>query len=286
MAPNDSYGTLSGSNRAENGLSNGNGAGGEHRALLGKSNDENSFMERSRRHMTADVNKTYGDLVLLFCYIITGLLDSSSVQVWGSFVSMQTGNTVYFGLGLANPSQANTRWIRAAISVASFCLGSFFFARYHRHLGARKRWVMVSAYALQIVMMVAAALMVTLGPVTGPSGSVSIWISIPIALIAFQAAGQAVTSRVLGYSGLTGVVLTSIYCDLFSDPKLFAPLRENVERNRRATAAFCVAVGALLGGLWAHSEFGLPGALWNAVGLKALVIVAWFFWKAEAESSS
>ncbi|KAK0293743.1 hypothetical protein LTR35_000349 [Friedmanniomyces endolithicus] len=264
MAPNDSYGTLSRSDRAENGLSNGNGAGGEHGALLGKSNDENSFMERSRRHMSADVNKQYGDLVLLFCYIITGLLDSSSVQVWGSFVSMQTGNTVYFGLGLADPSQANTRWIRAAISVASFGLGSFFFARYHRHLGARKRWVMVSAYALQIVMMVAAALMVTLGPVTGPSGS-------------------AVTSRVLGYSGLTGVVLTSIYCDLFSDPKLFAPLRENVERNRRATAAFCVALGALMGGLWAHSEFGLPGALWNAVGLKALVIVAWFFWKAEAE---
>ncbi|TKA69544.1 hypothetical protein B0A55_06561 [Friedmanniomyces simplex] len=265
MAPSNSYGTLSESDRAENGGVS-NGTDGDHGALLGnKSDKQDGLVERSRRHMTADINK--------------------SVQVWGSFVSMQTGNTVYFGLGLADPHQANTRWIRAAISVASFCLGSFFFARYHRYLGSRKRWVMVSAYILQIIMMIAAALMVTLGPVTGPAGRVSIWISIPIALIAFQAAGQAVTSRVLGYSGLTGVVLTSIYCDLFSDPKLFAPLRENVERNRRATAALCVALGALLGGFWAHSEFGLSGALWNAVGLKALVIVAWFFWKAEAEPS-
>ncbi|KAK4890757.1 hypothetical protein LTR27_010576 [Elasticomyces elasticus] len=282
MAPSNNYGTLSESDRAESGHLNGNG---ELDALLGKSDKQDGLVKRSQQHMTAEVNKKYGDLVLLGCYIITGLLDSSSVQVWGSFVSMQTGNTVYFGLGLADPKQANTRWIRAAISVVSFCAGSFFFARYHRYLGARKRWVMVSAYLLQITMMIAAALMVTLGPVTGPAGHVSIWISIPIALIAFQAAGQAVTSRVLGYSGLTGVVLTSIYCDLWSDPKLFAPLRENVERNRRATAAICVALGALLGGFWAHSEFGLSGALWNAVVFKAMVIVAWFFWKADPEGA-
>ncbi|KAK3066094.1 hypothetical protein LTR53_017689 [Teratosphaeriaceae sp. CCFEE 6253] len=282
MAPSTNYGTVSEHDRAENGLLN--GVDGERAALLDKSDSDEGLLKRSQRHMTCDVNKAYGDLVLLFCYIITGLLDSSSVQVWGSFVSMQTGNTVYFGLGLSNPHQANTRWIRAGISVASFCLGSFFFARFHRILGSRKRWVMIAAYLLQIVMMIAAASMVTLGPVTGPSGHVSIWIGIPIALIAFQAAGQAVTSRVLGYSGLTGVVLTSIYCDLWSDPKLFAPLRENVERNRRVTAAVCVALGALFGGYWARSEFGLAGALWNAVVFKAFVIVAWFFWKAEPAS--
>jgi hypothetical protein len=31
--------------------------------------------------------------VLLFGYIITGLLDSSAVFIWGSFVSMQTGQS-------------------------------------------------------------------------------------------------------------------------------------------------------------------------------------------------
>jgi hypothetical protein len=43
--------------------------------------------------MAADVSKNWADLVLLFCYIITGLLDSSAVFIWGSFVSMQTGES-------------------------------------------------------------------------------------------------------------------------------------------------------------------------------------------------
>jgi hypothetical protein len=44
-----------------------------------------------KTHFGANVSKGWADLVLLFCYIITGLLDSSAVFIWGSFVSMQTG---------------------------------------------------------------------------------------------------------------------------------------------------------------------------------------------------
>lgn len=44
------------------------------------------------KHLSADVSKKWADLVLLYCYIITGLLDSSAVFIWGSFVSMQTGS--------------------------------------------------------------------------------------------------------------------------------------------------------------------------------------------------
>lgn len=133
-------------------------------------------------------------------------------------------------------------------------------------------------------MIVAAALMVTLGPLTGTSGPVTIFIALPIALIAFQSAGQAVTSRVLAYGTMTSVVLTSIYCDLFSDAKMFAPLSENAERNRRVAAPILLLIGAIFGGLWAHSEIGLAGALWTAVVLKSFVIVAWCCWTAEDES--
>lgn len=51
--------------------------------------------------MTNNVSNAWGDLALLFCYIITGLLDSCSVFIWGSFLSMQTG--VYF----PKPSASN-----------------------------------------------------------------------------------------------------------------------------------------------------------------------------------
>ncbi|KAI6845756.1 hypothetical protein KC364_g4580 [Hortaea werneckii] len=274
------YGTVESTQNNRNGLLDTTDQ--ERATLLGKPDRGQSTMIRVRNHFDVNLNKKWGDLALLLCYIITGLLDSSSVQVWGSFVSMQTGNTVYLGLGIVAPTES-TRWIRSGISIGCFCLGSMMFGHFHRYFGGRKRWVMVTSYGLQVLFMVAAALMVSLGPQTGSGGAVSVWIGLPLALIAFQSGGQAYTSRVLQYGGLTSVVLTSIYCDLFSDAKLFAGLTENVERNRRTAAPILLLVGAMIGGVWAHSSVGLAGSLWSAVGLKFLITLGWAFWPAEKE---
>ncbi|KAI7164348.1 hypothetical protein KC349_g800 [Hortaea werneckii] len=274
------YGTVGASQNNRNGLLDTTDQ--ERATLLGKPDHGQSTMIRVRNHFDVNLSKKWGDLALLLCYIITGLLDSSSVQVWGSFVSMQTGNTVYLGLGIIAPTES-TRWIRSGISIGCFCLGSMMFGHFHRYFGGRKRWVMVTSYGLQVLCMVGAALMVSLGPQTGSGGAVSVWIGLPLALIAFQSGGQAYTSRVLQYGGLTSVVLTSIYCDLFSDAKLFAALTENVERNRRTAAPILLLVGAMIGGVWAHSSIGLAGSLWSAVGLKFLITLGWAFWPAEKE---
>ena len=101
----------------------------------------------------------------------------------------------------------------------------------------------------------------------------------PIALVAFQSAGQAVTSRVLQYNALTTVALTGIYRDLFSDIEAFS-LR-NPERNRRLGAPVALLIGAFLGGRSAHSSFGVAGALWAASALKMGVVVAWLVWPVE-----
>ncbi|KAI6878220.1 hypothetical protein KC360_g8737 [Hortaea werneckii] len=274
------YGTVESSQNNRNGLLDSTDQ--ERATLLGKPDRGQSTMIRARNHFDVNLNKKWGDLALLLCYIITGLLDSSSVQVWGSFVSMQTGNTVYLGLGIIAPTES-TRWIRSGISIGCFCLGSMMFGHFHRYFGGRKRWVMVTSYGFQVLCMVGAALMVSLGPQTGSGGAVSVWIGLPLALIAFQSGGQAYTSRVLQYGGLTSVVLTSIYCDLFSDAKLFAGLAENVERNRRTAAPILLLIGAMIGGVWAHSSVGLAGSLWSAVGLKFLITLGWAFWPAEKE---
>lgn len=55
--------------------------------LLGK----DTKSSRLHRHMTANISKSWADVALLGLYVITGLLDSSAVFIWGSFVSMQTG---------------------------------------------------------------------------------------------------------------------------------------------------------------------------------------------------
>ena len=102
-----------------------------------------------------------------------------------------------------------------------------------------------------------------------------------LAVLPFQSSGQAVTSRALKCNGLTSVVLTSIYCDLFMDPDIFGV--RNVERNRRALAPLLLLIGAIAGGVFVHSWIGIMGALWLAAFMKAVMTLAWFFWPAESE---
>jgi hypothetical protein len=140
---------------------------------------------------------------------------------------------------------------------------------------------LIASFAFQTVLIMAAAAMVTFGPEGGGKNDIAWNVLVPIALVAFQSCGQAVTSRALKYNALTSVVLTSIYCDLFSDTQLFH--LHNVERNQRLGAPIMLLMGAIAGGKFAHSSFGIAGALWTAAGLKLLVVIAWFFWPAEEE---
>lgn len=255
----------------------------ERAAMLQTSSSKNTFVSRCAEHLTVNVTKSWGDVALLGCYLITGLLDSSSIMTWGSFVSMQTGNTVYLGLGIIAPEE-NDRWLRALISIVSFCFGSFCFSTLHRRFSPCKRWVLIASFSLQTLFILIAALMATLNPQVTKSDPLNARVGVSIGLIAFQASGQAVASRALRYSGLTSVVLTSNYCDLFSDSRLFEwGLKANPERNRRIAAPVLLLAGAMFGGVWAHSSVGLTGALWTAVGLKAVVVVAWAVWAPEGQ---
>lgn len=213
--------------------------------------------------------------------VMIGVSMDFVIRKQGLKTDRSLGNTVYLGLGIVAPSES-IRWIKALTSITSFCVGSFFFARFHRFLGGRKRWVLVSSYALQLLLIVAAALVVTYGHDESDDKERLHWqVLVPLGAVAFQSSGQAVTSRVLQYSGLTSVVLTSNYCDLFSDPNLLS--LKNVERNRRIAAPVLLLVGAMFGGLWAHSSIGLAGALWTAAVLKAAVVIAWMVWSADPD---
>ncbi|KAI1608293.1 hypothetical protein EDD37DRAFT_654290 [Exophiala viscosa] len=273
MAATDGYGTAGRDANHDN--STQGASDSENQPLLGgKAKSTSSFTE----YMKEDIDRRWADLLLLLSYIITGLLDSSAVFIWGSFVSMQTGNTVYLGLGLVEPTKG-TRWIKSLTSIGFFCFGSFCFSRFHRYFSPKRRWVLLMSFCMQLVLIVVAAVIVMID--TGEAGQLRWEVLVPLALVAFQSSGQAVTSRALQYNALTSVVLTSIYCDLFSDPLLVAGLTQNAERNRRAAAPLLLLAGAIFGGLWAHSSLGLAGALWTAAGLKIVIMGAFFLWKAE-----
>lgn len=85
MALRNNYGTVAQDSPAPSDVD------AERAALLQTSSSKKRFAPRLVEHMDVNVTKSWGDVALLGCYVITGLLDSSSIMTWGSFVSMQTG---------------------------------------------------------------------------------------------------------------------------------------------------------------------------------------------------
>jgi len=100
---------------------------------------------------------------------------------------------------------------------------------------------------------------------------------IPLAFLAFQSGGQIVTSRLLGFNEVPTTVLTSVYCDLASDPNILE--RDNVKRNRRAGAIIGILIGGIAGGWISRSSAGMSVSLWIAAGIKLLIAFSWSIWK-------
>jgi len=88
MAQTNGYGALNNSFPSNRNGSNVYGPSGEEQPLL----SEPVLKPRFDKNLMANVHRDWADVVLLLCYIITGLLDSAAISTWGSFVSMQTGS--------------------------------------------------------------------------------------------------------------------------------------------------------------------------------------------------
>lgn len=71
-------------------------------------------------------------------------------------------------------------------------------------------------------------------------------------------------------------VLTSVYCDLMSDPLLLAPWRDNPKRNRRASVVvLMLLIGGIFGEWLSRTDAGMSVALWVAGAVKFGIAVAW-----------
>lgn len=96
---------------------------------------------------------------------------------------------------------------------------------------------------------------------------------VPLGFLAFQSGGQIVTSRLLGFNEVPTTVLTSVYCDLASDPNLLG--LHNIKRNRRAAAVLAILAGGIIGGWLSRSKAQMSSALWLAAGIKMAISVSW-----------
>ncbi|KAJ5678548.1 uncharacterized protein N7477_004181 [Penicillium maclennaniae] len=229
-----------------------------------------------------EVQSLHADLLLFTCCLTSGLIDSTIYNAYNTFVSMQTGNTIFVGLGASNQNPRPYGWARSLTSIGCFTVGCFLFAWLNRAVGAQRRGSLMLSFLIQASIILITASLIQTGVVSSKLDSQSQgtthWSQeVPIVLLSLQSAGQIVASRALGFNEIPTVVITSLLCDLMSDPKLF--LLRNEKRDRRVVAFILTLIGAIVGGWVTKATGEIAPTLWLSAGIKLAVVIAWGFWK-------
>lgn len=261
-----------------------------------------------RRRWDEIIDLSLANVPLLACCFITGLLDTTMFQgekesevkltsptnintssvAYGTFVSMQTGNTIFLALGASNQNIKPYDWARSLCSIGCFAIGAVFFSRLHKHLAPRptQRGVLALGFLIQAACVCVSAALAEAGAVNQQQveGEHTDWREMaPIALLSFQAAGQIVASRVLGVNEIPTVVITSLMCDLMSDPKLLARpvFTGNRKRNNRVGGFVLTLVGSIIGGWMLKATQQVQPVLWFVFAIKFVISIGWIIWKGQ-----
>lgn len=245
---------------------------------------------RWSQHFQSTIHNYNTDHVLLFCWLTTGLLDSTIFSAYRTFVSMQTGNTMFLGLGASNYN-TTTRpygWAKSLTSLICFCFGAFCFSRFGRRFNPYKRTTLIYSFLMQASIILVCAILVETGVVEGRLeyiGDNINWIhEIPIALLSFQAPGQVCLTRDMKFPEVSTVVITTTVYDFGSDPNLLRGLRQNPVRNRRFFGFAMLLIGAITGGWVTKTTGHINIPMWIAAAIKAGIALAWAVWPAEQRS--
>ncbi|KAK6859437.1 hypothetical protein PG995_003073 [Apiospora arundinis] len=226
-----------------------------------------------------DIDLAYADIPICLCSLVSGLCDSTAFNASAVFVSMQTGNTIFLALGAsALPRNVPLMWLKALCSILAFLLGVLCFSQ-TRAVRPRAKRTLAASFLAQALLVWTAAALAQGGAAPRRDGVLDFKVLAPIMLLAFQFGGQIVTTRLLGFNEVPTNVLTSVYCDLMSDPLLLAPWRANPKRNRRTAAVVLMLIGGVCGGWLGRSRAGMGVALWVAGAVKFGIAGAWVVWK-------
>jgi len=257
---------------------------------------ESPFPQRLTSWWAQKIDTQFSYVQLLACCFITGLLDSSVYITYGTFVSMQTGNTIFVATGTSNQNNRPYGWARSLCSIGCFIVGSFFFSRLNKYLVGLRRGTLFLSFAIQLAFVILSAAIIqghlldsassslnssTQGRVT--AGDID-WAQLaPIGLLSFQAAGQIVASRTLGVGEVPTVVITSLLCDLMSDPKLGVAIHKNPKRNKRFVAFVLTLLGGIVGGWLSKGTGEVQSVLWLVVGIKFVLMGSWLVCKTDEQ---
>ncbi|KZT68923.1 hypothetical protein DAEQUDRAFT_727349 [Daedalea quercina L-15889] len=241
----------------------------------------------TREHFFSDVNPSKSTIPLAaFCFM-TGYIDAvvfTAIFVWAGF---QTGNTVQLSLAIARLFSKPTDHTfhisdqQALCSLLTFNGGAFI-GRIGDRMGPQTRaWLMLGTF-IQALFTMAAAL------AAWKSGQISVatdrfnpaWTNaLTFVAVGFMSASvglQGIMGKRVNTQFATTVVLTTVWCELMADPKLFKWNHWIISRDHKVIAIFALFLGGFVGRALVD-QIGAAGTLGVGCGIRTIVAVWWLF---------
>ncbi|OAX34715.1 hypothetical protein K503DRAFT_859048 [Rhizopogon vinicolor AM-OR11-026] len=254
--------------------------------------ENNSDSTSLREYLFTDIDGEKATSPLSAYCFMTGFINSvcfSAIFVWCAF---QTGNTVQLSLAIARlfNGQHDTSFHladqQALCSLITFILGAFI-ARIGDKMGCKTRvWLSLGTFIQTLFTMGAAVAIWKSG-----QGSVAdarddpAWSNtLSFVCVGFMSASmglQGIMAKRTNTQFTTTVVLTTTWCELMAEPRLFELRKLVISRDHKIMAIGSLFLGGFLGRALLD-VIGSAGTLGVGAGLRFIITIWWLFVPAKA----
>jgi uncharacterized membrane protein YoaK (UPF0700 family) len=232
-------------------------------------------MALSTRRVLEFLRHDIAEELLLECQLIAltlavGINDSATYADLHTFVSNQTGNTVFLAVGALGISKGIVNLNHVGLGLGGFFSGAAISGRLANRFGSKKRFWLIFTNFFQTICIYASAGLRHwyVGEDTDPRSYGVIF------LLSFGAGLQVSMARGIGLNEFPTGMITSSYIDFFNDPYLLQ--LHNRKRNRRVGAVGGLLVGAFIGAVALRYEGPAFSQLLAAL-VKTIVTISFFF---------
>lgn len=204
-----------------------------------------------------EIDIAHADVILIIFGFASAMVDTMTVPTTKTFVANNTGNWILLALGavgLADEYPLLVFPVRCIVALCGSWTGSFVNGQLGRIYGVRKRWFLLANSTFE-------ALMIWLCVILLYTNACSMFNTtnlVILFLLSWVFGSQGAVTKAMGVKGIPmPAVVTGAMGDLLSDPRLFAPLRQNRERNQRIVFLLTFFIGAIMGGIvlrWANAS--------------------------------
>ncbi|KAK9454004.1 DUF1275 domain protein [Dipodascopsis uninucleata] len=242
--------------------------------------DEKPYYASWRRHLTREAILAYltedvGISVFLESQLIllgfaTGVHDAITYPYYQCFMSNQTGNTIFLGIGIANIDRDKFNLSNCGLSLGMFVAGALTLGQLGNVAGTRRRiWLIFSSLIQTALGFASAAIQASFEDLNQRTLRFAV-----IAMLSFASGGQVGLARGVKISEIPTAVVTSAYVDFLIDPKLIS--LHNRSRNRRFFFVLALFVGGL-SGAFAYKQHSPAFAFFISAICRFIVMVMFFF---------